>query len=71
MTNKELAKQIDDLHKTVLRIKRDGVSMWKIKSVLPKIFDVVDKSFVLMGEVVKNLDKCELKKVVPTKGKGK
>jgi len=61
MTNEELLKQIEELHERVLKIKADGVSAWNFKSVLPKIFDVVNESFDVMHDVVKNLDQCSKK----------
>ena len=61
MTNEELLKKIAELHKTVYEIKANGVTAWNYKSVLPKIFDVVNESFDVMTDVVKNLDKCSKK----------
>jgi len=61
MTNNELLKKIEELHARVLKIKADGISAWNFKSVLPKIFDVVNESFDAMQDVVKNLDKCSKK----------
>ena len=61
MTNEELLKKIAELHKTVYDIKAHGVTAWNYKSVLPKIFDVVNESFDVMTEVVKNLDECSKK----------
>lgn len=52
LSTSDMRREIDKLHMEVKRIKKAGVTMWNFKEVLPKIFDIVDGSFVAMKEVV-------------------
>ena len=59
LTIDDLRKSIDKLHAEVIRIKKEGVSVWNAKAAIPKIFDVVDGAFVTMKELVDKMAKME------------
>jgi hypothetical protein len=59
LTANDISLSIEKLHLQVVRIKISGVSIWNAKEVLPKIFDVVEGSFVIMKELVDKLAEFE------------
>lgn len=56
-----IKEEIDKLHRETRRIKKEGVSVWNAKAVLPKIFDVVDGAFVAMKSLVEKIEELEIK----------
>jgi hypothetical protein len=69
LTTDDLRSSVDKLHKETKRIKSEGVSVWNAKSVIPKIFDVVDGSFVTMKELVDKIGELETRLDVIDKSK--
>ena len=53
LTPDQIITQISVLQEGVQALKKNGISVWNYKSVIPKIFDLVDGMFVVMIEMAK------------------
>jgi len=59
LTPDQIINQISILQDGVQQLKKNGISVWNYKSVIPKIFDLVDANFLILQEIVNKLDKKE------------
>jgi hypothetical protein len=58
----DILSQIDKLQGEVIKMKKEGISVWNANKAIPKIFDVVDGAFEIMIELTKNQKEEEEKK---------